>query len=127
MFGKMKNSLDKGVAAVSVKSGVFVETSKIKTYIANLQDEIVTLKKELADATYQMWINSTFDEDGLDRLCREIYSKEEEIANQERKIEEIINQSKQILGEKEKINKCSCGLINAPTANFCIECGKKIQ
>ena len=47
VLGKIKESIDKSLVSVSVKSGTYLETEKLKAKVGNVQEEIHNLKQEL--------------------------------------------------------------------------------
>ena len=61
LFGKIKGSIDKSVATVSVKSNEFVETTKFKTQIATLEKEIEELQKTVGKGYHRKWLNQESD------------------------------------------------------------------
>lgn len=128
MVNKIKSTFDKGVATVSIKSGVFIESTKIKTHISNLQEEIRSEKANLGHIYYEMWKSQNINTEECQRLCSILYQKETEIVKQQEKLEQIQNESKQLLGEKTPMqNTCGCGMTNSPNAKFCAKCGSKLQ
>ena len=57
VLGKIKESIDKSLVSVSVKSGTYLETEKLKAKVGNVQEEIHNLTQELGEATFAQWKN----------------------------------------------------------------------
>ena len=57
VLGKIKESIDKSLVSVSVKSGTYLETEKLKAKVGNVQEEIHNLKQELGEAIFAQWKN----------------------------------------------------------------------
>lgn len=126
LFGKIKGSIDKSVATVSVKSNEFVETTKFKTQIATLEKEIEELQKTVGKGYYRKWCNEELDFEEINEVCGVIKAKEKEIENCRQEIENLQNESKKILSAEDG-NKCpSCGAVNKENAKFCAGCGMKL-
>lgn len=126
LFGKIKESIDKSVATVSIKSSEFVEVTKFKTQMAGLEKDIEALQATLGKGYYRMWSSSEIELSELDELCEEIKNKEEEMEKCRVEMEELQNNNKKILGSESE-NKCSvCGAVNKEEAKFCIGCGSKL-
>ena len=54
MFGKIKESIDKGIVSVSVKSSTYLEIEKLKTKVAN-----VSSKMDMAASEMEMCIRDS--------------------------------------------------------------------
>ena len=125
-FGKIKGSIDKSVATVSIKSNEFVEITKFKTQISSLEKEIEALQLTLGKGYYRLWASSANDFAELEDICAEINRKEAEIQNCKNEMEELQNNNKKILGNEGE-NKCPvCGATNKAEAKFCVGCGNKL-
>lgn len=129
MLEKFKQTIDKGVATVSVKSNEFIEITKLKTQNATLEKEIDLLKKQLGAAYYGRWKAKEIDADSFEELCSEIQAKEEMIAANLEKIETLQKENEQILGAQSQGDTiaCACGKVNSSSAKFCINCGSKLE
>ena len=55
MFDNLKDTLNKGVAAVSVKSETLVENSRIKSAISSAQKRMSSEMSELGVKFYNSW------------------------------------------------------------------------
>ena len=126
LFGKIKGSIDKSVATVSVKSNEFVETTKFKTQIATLEKEIEELQKTVGKGYHRKWLNQESDFEEINEICVIIKAKEAEIESCKQEIKNLQNESKKILNAEDG-NKCpSCGAVNKENAKFCAGCGMKL-
>ena len=135
MLGKIKESIDKSLVSVSVKSGTYLETEKLKAKVGNVQEEIHNLKQELGEAIFAQWKNGGVNPQTIESACAALNRKEAEIAGYQAQIDQITLEKARILGEelnpaatgREGGVTCSCGKVNAPGAKFCKACGKKLE
>ena len=135
MLGKIKESIDKSLVSVSVKSGTYLETEKLKAKVGNVQEEIHNLKQELGEAIFAQWKNGGVNPQTIESACAALNRKEAEIAGYQAQIDQITREKARILGEELKPAAagreggvtCSCGKVNAPGARFCKACGKKLE
>ena len=135
---KIKSSFTKGVAALNVKTSVFLETAKIKTHISTLKNEIDSLKIDIGDRVYSSWKENSFDIKSIEDKLFLIEQKYETIEDLNKKINKLQDQEKEVLGEKiidadddetadEPIFTCSnCGTSYKNKFNFCKKCGNKM-
>lgn len=133
MAGSLKNALDRGIASVTVKSSTFLETSKYSNQIHIAEDSIAKLKSSLGAMLYDAWKNGQPLNDLINNTFQEITNYEEQIAQLNQKIEDIKNESRQVLGKQPvaaapaSVYCASCGAENKLTAKFCYKCGDKLQ
>ncbi|MCC8024830.1 MAG: zinc ribbon domain-containing protein [Clostridium sp.] len=136
MLGKIKESIDKGLVSVSVKSGTYLETEKLKAKVNHVQDEIRSLKLEMGEKLYEQWKSGNVEAAYIDMTCRTLKDKEEEILQYQKQIDEITLEKEKILGGENRAEaapalqgglQCSCGKVNVPGARFCKGCGKKLE
>lgn len=129
MLEKFKQTIDKGVATVSVKSNEFIEITKLKTQNTTLDKEIDLLKKQLGAAYYGQWKAKQVNPEAFEDICSEISAKEETIESNLEKIDALQRENEQILGVQAQGGtvECSCGKVNSSTAKFCISCGSKLE
>ena len=136
---KIKSSFTKGVAALNVKTSVFLETAKIKTHIGTLKNEIDSLKIDIGDRVYSSWKENSFDIKSIeDELCS-IEQKYETVKDLNKKINKLQDQEKEVFGGKEidadddetadePIFTCSnCGTSYKNKFNFRKKCGNKMS
>lgn len=50
MLGRIKDSIDKGIVSMSVKSSTYLETEKLKTKVENLTGKIKAASTEIGRA-----------------------------------------------------------------------------
>ncbi len=130
MLEKLKNTFDRGIATVSVKSESMVEMSRIKAQIQNLQRQQTALTAQLGSELYEMWKAGTLDQERIEAVCGEISACEQGIMEQNRRMEQVRREEQQLLGVQPSAPQglfCpSCGMRNPAGAKFCIGCGTKI-
>jgi hypothetical protein len=135
-LGKLKSSFTKGVAAINIKTSVFLESAKFKTHIRTLQSEIAVLKQEIGDSVYESWLLNNFDVTSIEAKLQLIFQKNEAIDGLRQQIQKLESQEKEVFGNKE--NKpaevivppafiCSqCGTTYAFEVRFCKKCGNQM-
>lgn len=131
MFGKIRDTLDKGVAAFSVKSESLVETSRTKTAINSARQRMNAQFSALGQNVYTLW-RSGRDLSEVEEDLRQIRATEEEIAELEKHLEEIKAEEERLLGTAQSApvsggRFCTnCGKALAAGARFCEECGTQV-
>lgn len=135
-FGKFKSSFTKGVAAINIKTSVFLESAKFKTHIRTLQSEITVLKQEIGDFVYESWRLNNFDLTNIEVKLHQILQKTEAINDLKQQIQKLESQEKEVFGNKESKNTevitppafvCSqCGTTYAFEVRFCKKCGNQM-
>ena len=131
-MSSIKNTLSKGITTINVKTNSFMEQNKIKTYISTLENEIDSLKNSIGDKVYMSWRNGGIDLSMIESELSAIKAKEEMIIEQRRRLQQIDNEEKQILGNdssnsNSRIIYCGmCGSQNNVGSNFCIKCGNRL-
>lgn len=127
LWGKMKDSLEKGVEAVSVKSNEIVEVTRLKGANAMLQDEMNDLKIQLGNACLLRWKAGELEDEAFASFCMEIAEKEREIEENVQKIEAIKRTAERMNQQDEAGILCGCGKMNRPGAKFCVNCGSDLS
>lgn len=136
MLGKIKECIDKGIVSVSVKSGTYLESEKLKAKMENNEAKLKAVSLELGMAIYEQWKNGGIDAEYLEHVCEDMKAIEEENIRFYRQIEALEQEKAKILGEggtdKETVadsNRivCSCGYANSEGGKFCVQCGKPLE
>ncbi|MGE5653953.1 MAG: hypothetical protein ACM3ZQ_06760 [Bacillota bacterium] len=97
-FSRLKEGVAKGVTTVSVKSKEVMETTKVKTQINSLQDQVKGQQAELGQAVMPLILDGTIADEALLARCQAIQALEEQIQGLEAQLEQIRAQSEQALG-----------------------------
>lgn len=120
MFKSIKDTFDKSVAAVSVKSESIVESSRVRTAIATTQKNMDQEINSLGVKFYNSWLSGSIDREELEAACQKIKGIQTELAELQARLEQIKEEESQILGSQKKA---------APSGDtiFCINCGKKLS
>ena len=118
MLEKLKGTLDKGVAAMSVKSESLVESSRTRTALSTTQKSIQAAIDALGAKFYSSWSGGQVDLAGLEEDCRKIRSLEAEAASLQDRLARIKAEEDQILGGQRR---------DAPASVFCTRCGKRLE
>jgi len=136
-FGRLKSSVNRGVATISVKAGSTIEKTRIKTHIDTLRTEIDKLLSEAGSRGYEIWCSGAVDYAVLGQIFMTVAAKKQEIAELRRELEELPEKENQILGKTENTRPretavqasfCSvCGTQISPEAKFCVKCGARLK
>lgn len=121
MFDSLKDTLNKGVAAVSVKSETLVESSRIKSAISNAQKRMTGEINELGAKFYNSWKAGQASVDAFAGEFASIQGIENEIAELNARLEQIKAEEDKILGAAQKPAGSA-----APGSIFCTSCGKAL-
>lgn len=97
-FSRLKEGVAKGVTTVSVKGKEVMETTKVKTQISSLQEQIRSQQAELGQAVMPMILDGTIEDEALLARSQAIQSLEEQIRALEAQLDQIRAQSDQALG-----------------------------
>lgn len=130
----LKETLEKGIATLNVKTNNFVEESKCKSSIAALEKEIKNLKLSIGNIVCENWSNNEDAMNGVEEILQQIGEKEQEIVAQKERIKQL-SEEKQVFGAddgqtavSEGVVYCSqCGAPNALNYKFCLKCGTPLK
>lgn len=124
MFDNLKDTLNKGVAAVSVKSETLVESSRIKSAISNAQKRMSGELSDLGSKFYNSWKAGQASVEAFAGELASIQGIEKEIAELNGRLEAIKAEEDRILGAAQK----PAAPVPAPAAGsiFCTNCGKAL-
>ena len=139
-MGRLKDTFDKGLAAVSVKSESLVESSRVRTAISSTQRTMDTAVAALGVQFYNSWLTGSVDMEAMDAECRKIQQISTELDNLKARLEQIKAEENQILGNQRRAAApsevlaggaslfCSnCGKRLEPGSRFCDECGTPVK
>lgn len=96
-MANIRETLEKGIATLNVKTNSFVEERKCRAYISTLKNEIKRLKIEIGTKVYEDWREGEEFFVGLDQLSRSIDEKYQEIKRQEERICKIKEEEEEAL------------------------------
>ncbi len=128
-FTKVMDGVNKGVATVSAGSKTILEKTKINSVIKNLTDEKKQLLEVLGNKVFAFATAEKKDIPfaEVETICVQIAQRDEQIAQQQAKIEELDAEMNKITGSSGiSAATCSCGHINKSGAKFCAACGNKL-
>ena len=134
MFDSLKDTLNKGVAAVSVKSETLVESSRIKSTISNAQKRMTSEMNELGAKFYNSWKAGQASVEAFSAEFASIQSIEQEIAELNARLEQIKAEEDKILGASQKpaapaagsVFCSNCGKALPAGSRFCVSCGSPV-
>ncbi len=147
-FDKLKDSLDKGVTAASIRSKELLETQQVKSRIGALQDQRRSALEQLGGAVYEMMLSGNIDQEPLRARVEEIAGLEREIAEKEDELRQIHIRAEEALKGVSPAAPASaqpsepaptqappaagktcanCGAQISEAAKFCPSCGSKVE
>lgn len=136
MFSRIKESIDKGIVSVSVKSSTYMETEKLKAKSGNVTEKMEGIIHELGAGVYSQWKAGTVDNGYIEQMCMRLKGLEDTVKEYQRQIEELEQEKEKILtgdmddgylAGQEGAVRCVCGRWNPPGAKFCTGCGKALE
>lgn len=96
-FSRLKEGVAKGVTTVSVKGKEVMETTKVKSQMSSLQEQMKGQLAELGQAVMPIILNGTIEDEALQARCQAIQSLEEQINACEAQLAQIRAQSGEAL------------------------------
>lgn len=126
MLDKLKDTFNKSVAAVSVKSESIVESSRVRTAITNTQRNMDAMLSALGVTVYNSWVAGNIDVAALEEECRKINEVNAELSALKIRLEKIKAEENQILGS-QKVPAVEAVPAAAAGSVFCTNCGKKLE
>lgn len=136
IFDSIKDTLNKGVATVSVKSESLVESSRVKAAIGGTQKKLDTALAALGARFYQLVKAGQVEAGALDAEVTELQGMEQELQELQARLEQIKDEESKILGGAGAKKPAAapggsfctaCGKALAPGARFCDECGTPLN
>jgi NADH pyrophosphatase NudC (nudix superfamily) len=124
---KVKQGFGKGVTTVSVKSKELLETSKLKSQIAEVQKQKKEALEELGNIVYTMFLKGAFDDERLQAKSMAIAALDEQIKAKENELMETRARAQEALGKPKPIGVCACGAEIHEGTKFCGKCGAKVE
>lgn len=131
MFDSLKDTLNKSVAAVSVKSETLVESSRIKSAISNAQKRIDGELNALGIKFYNSWKSGQASIEAFAEDFARIQGLEKEIEGLKVRLDQIKAEEDKILGAAQKpaagnVFCTNCGKALPAGTRFCDNCGKPV-
>lgn len=132
MFDSFKDSINKGMATVSVKSGSLKEKSVIKTAISNTQKQMAGELNELGIRFYNTWKSGSASVELFTEDFQRIQGYEKEIEGLKERLEQMKEEEEKLLNGTQKpaaagsVFCTNCGKALPPDSRFCDECGTPV-
>lgn len=127
LFNKLKQGLDKGVTAASVKSKEVIESTKLKSQIRDLQGRKREVLEELGNIVYTMFLQGGFDDALLREKAAALAALDNQIKQKEAEEKDIHIKAQEAMGKPKMAGVCSCGAELPVGAKFCGKCGRKTE
>ena len=130
-FQKLKNSVNRGITTISVKTSSSFEKTTINTHIETIKNEIIKLTSKLGEDVYNCWLNGEDSIMAFSETLDEIKLKFTKIDNLNEDLKRIDERRNSILGanNKEISGPCfcsNCGARYDSPVKFCRNCGNKM-
>ena len=134
MFDNLKDTFNKSVAAVSVKSETLVESSRVKSAISSSQKTMDTELNALGIKLYQCWKAGQADLELFTEDFARIQGIEDEINNLKARLDQIKAEEEKILGAANRpvapygaaVYCPRCGKALPVGSRFCDDCGTPV-
>ena len=134
MFDNLKDTFNKSVAAVSVKSETLVESSRVKSAISSSQKSMDAELNAMGIKLYQCWKAGQADIGLFAEDFARVQAIEEEIANLRARLDQIKAEEDKILGAAQKpaapagdsVFCTNCGKALPAGSRFCDNCGTPV-
>ncbi|MEW6676169.1 MAG: zinc ribbon domain-containing protein, partial [Nitrospirota bacterium] len=120
---KITGSIDKGIKTVSSKGKAFLETTKLKGEIRDVQNSIENRFQTLGKKVFEMLNRGALNEDELQADYKEITSLFKRVTELENALKEVELEALRIRYRAEVIVCPKCGGHNKSDAKFCMSCG----
>lgn len=117
---KIKDSMNRGITTISVKTSSSLEKSKINMHIDSLEKEIQGLFLTIGKESFDLWERGNTDLGTLADKFNAIRQKKAEIAQLTTERDAIDQRDNQILGTAPQN---TAGVPQAAAAIFCPQCG----
>ena len=133
---KLKSSLNRGVATISLKTSSTLEKAKLQTHMESVDTEVQQMISTAGEMAYGIWQHGDTEYTEIVTLLLAIQEKRHEIELLQAQIQSLHDREKQILGaaamerivpvgESEQI--CTnCGAHYPNAVKFCRNCGQKL-
>lgn len=132
VFDSLKDTFNKGVATVSVKSESLVESSRVKSAISSNQKKLDAELSALGVKFYQCWKAGQEDPALFAEDLARARAIEDEIDALRARLEQIKEEEDKILGSTARPAAqggafcTNCGKRLPPGSRFCDECGTPV-
>lgn len=136
---KLKDSMNRGITTISVKTSSSLEKSKINMHIDSLEKEIQGLFHSVGTGAYGLWESGALNFQPLEETLSSIKQKKAEIAQLAAERDSIDQRDSQILGMTAQnsapqpspasvgIICLQCGAAYDTPVKFCRKCGCNLQ
>ncbi|NDL67345.1 zinc ribbon domain-containing protein [Anaerotalea alkaliphila] len=132
-FDKMKESLNKGTATVSIKAQTMLELNKVKAEISNLEKQKKDTLEAIGERMVEMKRAGAISVEEVEPMVLSVFEVEAKLAEKELEKQEVLKKEEEALKatgaapaqEAQGGIVCECGEVLAPGTKFCPKCGKK--
>ncbi|GEM_PF-3256068 len=127
LLKKLGNTLDQGIKTIGSKSKEFVETTRLKGEIKDIEKAIQEQYSDLGKKIFEMFNKENFSEDELrtdSEVITNLYKKINEIKET---LSQIDASTKQTHHETDKFSCPICNACNHAGQHFCTSCGSSLS
>lgn len=125
-FEKVRGSIDKGIKTVSSKGKEFLETTKLKGEISDVEASIQGRFNALGKKVFEMLNRGALNEDELRSDCGEIATLFKKITELENAIKQAELEALKMRYGADAILCSKCGMPNKSGDKFCSGCGSTL-
>lgn len=125
-FEKVTGSLNKGLKTITSKSKEFLETTKLKSEIRNMEEAIQKRFQALGKKVFEMINKKTFSEEALRIDYGEITALYKKITELEEAIKQVEQEVLKMRYGADTVMCTKCGASNKSGDKFCMSCGSTI-
>lgn len=128
MFDSIKDTFNKSVAAVSVKSETLVESSRVKSAISSAQKRLDAELSSLGIKFYVNWKAGNTDMELFAEDLARVQGVEQEIDTLKTRLNQIKAEEDRILGSAQKPVSAAAPVNAVPAGDviYCSNCGKAL-
>ncbi len=123
LFSKVKQEIEKGFSAVSVRSKEVLESMKIKKQVESLKEQMTNSTAELGRTVYFMYNQNNLDQTQISEKCAAISAIDKQLTEKEAELKQLHLESGEALG-KSYCTNCKAEVTEG--FRFCSQCGAKI-
>jgi peptide subunit release factor 1 (eRF1) len=122
-YQKVKQEIEKGISAVSIKSKEVLENMKLNKQVETIQSQIAIAEIELGQLVYFMITRNNFDQVKIAEKCTVITELHKQLTEKESELSQLHMETGAALG-KMYCNQCKTELSEG--SQYCGQCGGKV-
>jgi uncharacterized protein with LGFP repeats len=121
-YQKVKQEIEKGISAVSIRSKEVMEDIKIKKQVDTLENQFETAKAGLGQMVYAMFGQNNFSPEQIIESCKLLSELEQQLQEKRQELDQLHLEAGTALG---KIYCSRCKTEIPEGHQYCGQCGEK--